>query len=109
MLRFEVLRAVQMSVLVLWVVTPCGLVGRYQRFGGTFCFHLQDLSPEDGSGMFIRNYTNLVRESGMGYNNVYGNILLIEQYFYTPMCNILSGGGGLIMILIGHEIITPTS
>jgi hypothetical protein len=22
-----------MSMLVFWVVTPCGLVGRYQRFG----------------------------------------------------------------------------
>jgi hypothetical protein len=27
-LRFEVLTAVKMSILVFWVVTPCGLVGR---------------------------------------------------------------------------------
>jgi hypothetical protein len=27
--------------LVFWVVTQCGLVGRYQRFGGTYCLHLQ--------------------------------------------------------------------
>jgi hypothetical protein len=32
-LRFEVLTAVKMSMLVFWVVTLCGLVGRYQRFG----------------------------------------------------------------------------
>jgi hypothetical protein len=32
-LRFEVLKAVKMSMLVFWVATPCGLVGRYQRFG----------------------------------------------------------------------------
>jgi hypothetical protein len=25
--------------------TPCGLVGRYQRFGGTYCLHLQTLVP----------------------------------------------------------------
>jgi hypothetical protein len=25
----------------LMVLTPCGLVGRYQRFGGTYCLHLQ--------------------------------------------------------------------
>jgi hypothetical protein len=24
-----------------WVVTPCWLAGRYQRFGGTYCLHLQ--------------------------------------------------------------------
>jgi hypothetical protein len=41
MLRFEVLTAVKMSVLFFWVVTLCGLVGKYQRFGGTYCLHLQ--------------------------------------------------------------------
>jgi hypothetical protein len=30
-LRFEVLTAVKMSVLVFWVVTPCELVGRFWR------------------------------------------------------------------------------
>jgi hypothetical protein len=29
------------SKLVFWVLTPCGLVGRYQRFGGTYYLHLQ--------------------------------------------------------------------
>jgi hypothetical protein len=41
-MRFSVLTAVNMSMLVYWVVTPCGLVGRYKRFGGTYCFHLLD-------------------------------------------------------------------
>jgi hypothetical protein len=31
--RSEVLTAVKLSMLVFWVVTPFGLVGRYQRFG----------------------------------------------------------------------------
>jgi hypothetical protein len=31
--------------LKLEVVTPCGLVGRYRRFGGTYCLHLQGLQP----------------------------------------------------------------
>jgi hypothetical protein len=35
MLRFEVLTAMKMSVLVFCVVTPCGLVGRYQHSGLT--------------------------------------------------------------------------
>jgi hypothetical protein len=36
-----VLTAVKMTMLVLWVVTPSGFLGRYQRFGGTYCIHLQ--------------------------------------------------------------------
>jgi hypothetical protein len=37
-LRFAV---VKMSMLFFWVVTPRGLVGRYQCFGETQCLHLQ--------------------------------------------------------------------
>jgi hypothetical protein len=33
--RSDVLTAAKMSMLVFWVVTPCGLVGRYQSFGET--------------------------------------------------------------------------
>jgi hypothetical protein len=32
-------------MLVFWVVTPCGLIGRHQSFGRN----------EDGSGMFLLN------------------------------------------------------
>jgi hypothetical protein len=38
---FEVLTVVELSMFVFWVVTPRGFVGRYQRFGGTYFFHLQ--------------------------------------------------------------------
>jgi hypothetical protein len=31
-MRFELLTAVMMTIL-FWVVTPCGLVDRYKRFG----------------------------------------------------------------------------
>jgi hypothetical protein len=37
----EVLTAVKMSLLGFRIVMPCGLVGRYQRFGGKYCLHLQ--------------------------------------------------------------------
>jgi hypothetical protein len=30
-----------LMMLLLWVVTPCRLVGRCQRFGETYCLHLQ--------------------------------------------------------------------
>jgi hypothetical protein len=29
------------KVKVFWVVTPCSVVVRYQRFGGLCCLHLQ--------------------------------------------------------------------
>jgi hypothetical protein len=48
LVRFEVFAVVKMSVLVSWVVTLCGLVGRYQRFRETYCLHLQGWSAEDG-------------------------------------------------------------
>jgi hypothetical protein len=47
-MRFEVLKAVKISILVFWVVTPYGLAGRYQRFGRTS-------STDDGGNMFLRN------------------------------------------------------
>jgi hypothetical protein len=34
--RFEVLTAVKTPMLFFWIVTPCGLLGRYQRFEGTY-------------------------------------------------------------------------
>jgi hypothetical protein len=40
-MRFEVLAAVKMSMLFLWVVTPCRLLVRYHRVGETHCLHLQ--------------------------------------------------------------------
>jgi hypothetical protein len=47
-MRFEVLTAVKISIMVFWVVTPCGLAGTYHRFGGTYC-------PEDGCSMFVQS------------------------------------------------------
>jgi hypothetical protein len=53
--RFEALTVVKISTLVLWVVTTCGLVDRYQRFEGTYCVCLQERSADDGNSTFIRN------------------------------------------------------
>jgi hypothetical protein len=35
--RFEVFTVVKMLTLVLWIVTPCELVGRPKCFRGTYC------------------------------------------------------------------------
>jgi hypothetical protein len=42
-MRFEVFTVLKMSMMVFWVVTPCGLAGAYQRFEGTYHLHLQDV------------------------------------------------------------------
>jgi hypothetical protein len=52
----------KMSMLVFWVVTSCGLVGRYQRFGGTYCFHL--LSSFKRRAHMRGKYYNNLREMG---------------------------------------------
>jgi hypothetical protein len=39
-MRYEVLTAVKMPMLFLWVVTLCGLVGKCQHSGVTYCLHL---------------------------------------------------------------------
>jgi hypothetical protein len=41
LLGFEVKLVVKMLMLVFWVVRLYGLAGRYQRFGETYCLHLQ--------------------------------------------------------------------
>jgi hypothetical protein len=42
-MRFEALRALKMSMLVFGV-TVHGFIGRYQRFVGTYFFHLQGVT-----------------------------------------------------------------
>jgi hypothetical protein len=39
--RFEFIMAVKMTVFLFWVVTLCGLTGRYQSFGETYFLYLQ--------------------------------------------------------------------
>jgi hypothetical protein len=38
-------------MLVFWVVMPCGLVGRYQSFGGKYFL----FGPEDRDSIFLQN------------------------------------------------------
>jgi hypothetical protein len=46
-----------MSVVVFWVVMPYGLIGGYQRFGGTYRLHLQG---EDRNRHGLRIFENEV-------------------------------------------------
>jgi hypothetical protein len=33
-------------MLVFYIVTPCGLLGRYQRFGKKYCLYLQGITTQ---------------------------------------------------------------
>jgi hypothetical protein len=62
-MRFEVLRAVRMKMFS--VVTPCTLIGRYQR-----------VSPEDGDTMLLQNVGTYLRVTTQNNNIVSGPVCL---------------------------------
>jgi len=41
-MRFEVFTAVNIQVMVFWIVISCCVVVGYQHFEGPCCLHLQD-------------------------------------------------------------------
>jgi hypothetical protein len=45
---FEVFTTVKMMILFSWVLEPCRLEGGCQRFGGTYCLHLQPTYESTG-------------------------------------------------------------
>jgi hypothetical protein len=50
---FEILTAVKIPMMVFWAMMPCGPVGGYQRFGGTYCLHLQKVEKMCSSQTFV--------------------------------------------------------
>jgi hypothetical protein len=40
--RFEIIIAATMKILVVCNVKPCTLMDHYQHFGGSYCLYLQD-------------------------------------------------------------------
>jgi hypothetical protein len=45
-LWYQVLMLVKVMMLLYWVVTPCGLIGRYSRFGEIYWIWRQYVSPK---------------------------------------------------------------
>jgi hypothetical protein len=94
---------VTVQIVSFWIMSPCSAVDGYLRFGGPWCFHLQDGS-EDGSqqsrmklwqspmrlncaspkghifntGIVIRLYAAYVLSRIMGVTLTCGCILLFE-------------------------------
>jgi hypothetical protein len=59
--RAAILTVMSRKTVVLWDVTPCSLVDRFGRFGGTCYLHISGriyFFPEDGSRIFILNSGN---------------------------------------------------
>jgi hypothetical protein len=47
-MRLQALTRASMEVTSFWDTVPCSLVEVYQRFGGSYCIHLQCNSSDDG-------------------------------------------------------------
>jgi hypothetical protein len=63
-MRFEVLMALKILLLVFWVVMACGLfIGRYKHYRGTYCLHLQGWRQYVSSKMLMSAY-----KSALCYN-----------------------------------------
>jgi hypothetical protein len=75
----------KMSVLVLWVVTSCGLAGIYQWFGETYCLNCQGLKPfstDDGGSMFVQD-VDIYLQAHMVPQPRRPKLTLIIPYFQT--------------------------
>jgi hypothetical protein len=58
--RFEVLTAVNILML-FWAVTPCGVLGRYQSFGETYCSHIEGVKTQKSNINSIVVLTGLIQ------------------------------------------------
>jgi hypothetical protein len=59
-MRFYVLTA-EVSMAVSWVLTPCGLVDGYPRFGETYCLHFQGEGGDSFSETLASTYESTRR------------------------------------------------
>jgi hypothetical protein len=59
-LYFRSWRSVISIKIVFWVVTPCGLAGAYQRFGGTYCLHLQPFEASNNLLKLLGNFLKMM-------------------------------------------------
>lgn len=62
-MRSEILTAVKMPMLVLWIVTMLTLIGRYQHFVGRYLFHLLCLRTSGFrmKAVFFRSFEIYIR------------------------------------------------
>jgi hypothetical protein len=101
-------RLMKISILVLWVVTPCGLVGRHQRFGEIYCLHLQERPTS------TRILLDEISGSHCGeYEDVFWDVApcsLVEVYRHFSGANCLhhQGDESLIALMIKTAIFRST-
>jgi hypothetical protein len=75
------------SMLVFWVVTPCGLGGGYQRFGGTYCLHLQGRRQyflrNVGTHLQVHTALRLRRPTWAMYERVIASCIVHVAFFFV--------------------------
>jgi hypothetical protein len=81
-----------MSMLVLWVVTSCGLVGRYRRFGRTCCLHFQGWSHRiDNNRPYVTTNTawiDLISICNSVFFSILYCYLLNQAIFVDQRCDL---------------------
>jgi hypothetical protein len=94
-MKSEILTAVKMLMLVFWVITPCGLVGRYQRFcraegGDSRPMFLRNvgISPQVHTALKPRRTTSTILGNifhGIGYTNFEMRYLLFYNLYFIGL------------------------
>jgi hypothetical protein len=80
-----------MMMLFFCVVTPCGLVDRYQRIGGTYCLHIQGIMaspipwnlPKIPHRVTTKNYNIDIFTAVRTSNVTYGFVLMIFKINFS--------------------------
>jgi hypothetical protein len=78
-------------MLIFWIVTLCGLLGRYQCFGGTYCLHLQ------GQSDVVWKWIVYIWSQGLGYGELTNQSPGMRRRLYrqigSPHAGNQRGGG----------------
>jgi hypothetical protein len=62
---FEFLTAVNISMLIFWIVMSCALIRGYQRFEGIYCLHLQAHSVTTQKSDIVMNFIVYVKRPNL--------------------------------------------
>lgn len=92
-------------MLVSFVVTPCGRVGSYQRYGGTYCLHFQGSVSPANSGLLSWNRPQTPPPiSRIFIVHVHIPILFYASTYITPVFETASWNNIIINVPIMRKI-----
>lgn len=82
-MRFDIFTVVQ-TMLLFWVLAPCKLLDIYQRFGESYCIHLQGLSNPETLIFYCgraSDYSDFIK-----YLYVYGALKIVSDQLLSNLC-----------------------